>query len=53
VEELATAQMEEEATSSFRAIDVGALTTLGNFACSPQKTAKMVIVHLDQLAPYQ
>jgi hypothetical protein len=51
VEELATAQAKEETTSSLRAIDVGASTTLGTFVCT--KRRKMTVVHTDQLTPYQ
>jgi hypothetical protein len=39
VEELATAQAKEEATSSLRVGDVGAPATLGTFACGPRGRA--------------
>jgi hypothetical protein len=51
MEEPATAQAKEETTSSLRATDVGASTTLGTFARTNRK--KMMMVHLDRLAPYQ
>jgi hypothetical protein len=51
VEELVTAQVKEETTSSVRAIDVGASTTLGTFVCTNRR--KMTVVHADQLAPCQ
>jgi hypothetical protein len=47
-----TAQAKEETAHSLRAREVEELTTLGTFACSPQKRTKMM-VHLDRLAPYQ
>jgi hypothetical protein len=50
VEELATTQVKEEATGSLRAIDVGVSTTLGTFASI---NLRKMVVHLDQLAPYQ
>jgi hypothetical protein len=47
----ATAQTKEETISSLRAKDVGASTTRGTFARTDRR--KMMLVHLDQLAPYQ
>jgi hypothetical protein len=52
VEEQATTQAKEEATSSLRVRGVGVLITLGTFACTKQKR-RMMVVHLDYLAPYQ
>jgi hypothetical protein len=46
LEESATTQMEEETTSSLRARDVGALTTLRTFARIVQQR-KMMVIHLD------
>jgi hypothetical protein len=43
--------MKEETASSLEAIDVGALTTFRTFARSNRR--KMMVVHLDQLAPYE
>jgi hypothetical protein len=47
MEEPATAQMDEETTSSLRAIDVGASTTLGIFAHTNWRN--IMVVHLDWL----
>jgi hypothetical protein len=52
VEKPATTQVKEETTSSLRAMDVGASTTLGTSAHINWKK-KTVVVHLDWLAPYQ
>jgi hypothetical protein len=43
--------MKEVTTSSLRATDVGALTTLRTFACTKQE--RLMMVHLDWLTPYQ
>jgi hypothetical protein len=45
MEESATTQTDEEATSSLRARDVEASSTLGTFARADWK--KMMVVHLD------
>jgi hypothetical protein len=42
---------EETTNDSLRAMDVGALTTLGNFARTDRR--KTVVKHPDRLAPYQ
>jgi hypothetical protein len=47
-----TTQTKEEATSRLRARDVGAPTTLGTFAYTEWKR-RIMVVHLDQLTPYQ
>jgi hypothetical protein len=41
----------EKTTSSLRAIDVGALTTLQTSVCTERR--KVMVVHMDWLAPYQ
>jgi hypothetical protein len=43
---------EETTYKEVRASDIGALTTLGIFALTDRKS-RMMVVHLDQLAPYQ
>jgi hypothetical protein len=42
---------EETTNNSLKAMDVGALTTLGTFACTDWR--KMMMVNLDRLAPYE
>jgi hypothetical protein len=51
VEEPATAQGKGETTSSLGAIDVGASTALGTFACTDR--SKMGVIHMDWFTPYQ
>jgi hypothetical protein len=67
VEEPATAQTKEEIEHNLRAMDVGALITLGTFAHTDRKKdlyclhpmvyhdvkRKMMAVNLNQLAPYE
>jgi hypothetical protein len=52
VEGSAPTETKEEATNSLRTMCVGALTTLGSFACTERKRIIMLI-HLDRLAPYE
>jgi hypothetical protein len=51
VEELASSKMKEEMAHR-GAMNVGALTTLGTFAPTDQKS-RMMVIKLDWLAPYQ
>jgi hypothetical protein len=50
MEEPATAQTKEKPTSTLRAKDEGASTIRGTF--SSTNRMKMMVVHLDRLAPY-
>jgi hypothetical protein len=52
LEEPATTQVKEETAHNLRAREVGAPTTLGTLACSPRER-RMMVIHLDRLAPYQ
>jgi hypothetical protein len=44
--------MKEETAQRVRAGDTGASTTFRSFACTEHKR-RMIIAHLDRLAPYQ
>jgi hypothetical protein len=52
MEELATTHAKEEPAHSLKAREIGALSNLGPFVCSPRKR-RMMVAHLDQLASYQ
>jgi hypothetical protein len=51
LEGLAPSKTKKGANSSLRARDVGALTALETFASTDQR--KMMVINLDQLAPYE
>jgi general stress protein 26 len=51
VEGLVPSETEEEIAHRVRAINVGALTTLGTFGHTNWR--KMVVINLDRLAPYE
>jgi hypothetical protein len=52
VEELAPSETEKETAYEIRAMDIGALTTLGTLAPASRKSGMMVI-DLDRLVPCQ
>jgi hypothetical protein len=52
VEGSAPSETKEEMAHRVRAGDLGALITLGSFACTEHKR-RMMVEHLDQLASYE